>query len=83
MTAENVHSKLKEIGGQAQDLRNFQMAPILFLSVLTYSTSSPHDPESFRKKIDHNLSVGRVKRDDGVPGGNISWFLVGFLLGLI
>ncbi len=31
------------LGGPAQDLRNFQMVPILILSVLTYSTSSPHD----------------------------------------
>jgi hypothetical protein len=31
------------VGGPAQDLRNFQMASIPILSVLTCSTSSPHD----------------------------------------
>ncbi len=32
-----------EVGGPAQNLPNFQMAPIPFLSVSTCSTSSPHD----------------------------------------
>ncbi len=31
------------IGGPVQDLTNFQMAPIPFLSELTCSTHSPHD----------------------------------------
>jgi hypothetical protein len=31
------------VGGPGQDLRNFQVVPIPILSVLTYSTSSPHD----------------------------------------
>ena len=66
------------IGGPAQDLRNFQMAPVPSLSVLTCSTSSPHDILKVSEKNDHNLPIGRVERDDGVPGGNIYWFLVGF-----
>ena len=57
-------------GGPAQDLRNFQVASIPILSVLTCSTSLPHDI--------HDLPGGRVKRDDGVPDGNSYWFLVGF-----
>jgi hypothetical protein len=55
----------KEIGGLAQNLSNFQMAPIPILRVLTCSTSSPHDIlKVSRKIIDHNLPVGRDKRDN-------------------
>ncbi len=53
------------LGGPAQNLSNFQMAPIPILSVLTCSTSSPHDILKFlRKIIDHNPPVGWDKRDD-------------------
>ena len=52
------------VGGPAQDLSNFQMAPIPILSVPTCSTSSPHDILKVSlKKIDQNLPVGRVERD--------------------
>ncbi len=50
------------IGGPGQDLRNFQVVPIPILSILTYSTSSPHDILKVSKKK-HNLPVGRVKCD--------------------
>jgi hypothetical protein len=53
------------VGSPAQNLSNFQMAPIPFLSVPTCSTSSPHDIlKVSKKKIDHNLPVGQDKRDD-------------------
>ncbi len=59
------------LGGPVQDLSNFQMAPIPFLSDLTSSTHSPH-----------NLPVGHVKRDIRVLGGcNVGCF-VGFWLAL-
>jgi hypothetical protein len=49
------------IGGPVENLSNFQMAPIPVLSVLTCSTSSPHDIlKVSRKIIDHNLPVGRT-----------------------
>jgi hypothetical protein len=35
--------KLVDRGGPVQDLSNFQMVPIPFMSVLTCSTHSPHD----------------------------------------
>ncbi len=38
------------VGGPGQDLQNFQMVPIPILSVLTYSTSSPHDILKVSKK---------------------------------
>jgi hypothetical protein len=65
-------------GGPAQDLRNFQVASTPILSVLTCSTSLPHDILKVSEKTDHDLPGGRVKRDDGVPDGNSYWFLVGF-----
>jgi hypothetical protein len=51
------------IGCTSQDLRIFQMLPIPILSVLIYSTSSPHDISKVSKKINHNLLVGQVKGD--------------------
>jgi hypothetical protein len=36
-------SFITSVGGPVQDLSNFQMAPIPYLSVLTCSTHSPHD----------------------------------------
>jgi hypothetical protein len=60
------------LGGPGQDLGNFQMVPIPILSVLTYSTSSPHDILKVSKQKNyHNLPVARVKCD------------VVFLVGLI
>ncbi len=62
------------VGGPAQDLSNFQMAPIPFLSVPTCSTHSPDDILKVSStKIGHNLPVGRVKCD--------VVFLVGLLPG--
>jgi hypothetical protein len=56
---------LKLLKGPGQDLSNFQMAPIPILSVLTCSTSSPHDIlKVSRKIINHNLPVGWDKGDD-------------------
>ena len=53
-----------QLGGPAQDLSNFQMAPIPILSVLTCSTSSLHDIlKVLLKKIDQNLPAGRVEHD--------------------
>ncbi len=53
------------VGGPAKNLSNFQIAPIPILSVLTCSTSSPHDIlKVLRKIFDHNLPVGRDKPDD-------------------
>ena len=53
------------IGGPAQNLSKFQMAPIPILSVLTCSTSSSHDIlKVLRKIIDHNLPIGGDKLDD-------------------
>jgi hypothetical protein len=53
------------VGGQAQNLSNFQIAPIPILSVLNFSTSSPHDIlKVLRKIIDHNLPIGQDKHDD-------------------
>ncbi len=67
------------IGGPVQDLSNFQMAPIPFLSDLTCSTLSLHDIlRVFKNTIDHNLPVGRVKRDIHVLGGCSFGFFVGF-----
>ncbi len=69
------------IGGLAQNLSNFQIAPIPILSVLTCSTSSPHDILKFlRKIIYHNLPIGRDKHDDWVLGGISYRIYVGFLL---
>jgi hypothetical protein len=71
------------IGGLGEDLRNFQMVPIPIFSGPTYSTSSQHDILKVSKKIGHKLLVGRVKLEDGVPGGFTFWFLVGFGLVLL
>ena len=61
---ENGSVAMLMIGGPAQDLSNFQMAPIPILSVPTCSTSSPHDILKVSlKKIDQNLPVGRVEHD--------------------
>ncbi len=49
---------LMGIGGPAQNLSNFQMAPIPFLSVLTCSTRSPHDILKVSLKNDWNLPFG-------------------------
>jgi hypothetical protein len=58
------------IGGPAQDLSNFQLAPIPILSVPTCSTSSPHAILKVSKKIiGHNPPVGLVKRVIDDPGG--------------
>ncbi len=57
------------LGGPVQDLSNFQMAPIPFLSDLTSSTHSPHDILKVWKKINHTLPIGSVKRDIRVLGG--------------
>jgi hypothetical protein len=52
------------VGGPIQDLSNFQMALMPFLSVLNCSSHSPHDILKVSKtKIGHNLPVGRVKCD--------------------
>ncbi len=57
------------------------MAPIPILSILTYSTSSPHNIlKVSRQIIDHNLPVGWDKRDDWVLGGTKFWIYVGFPL---
>jgi hypothetical protein len=66
------------LGGPLQDFSNFQMAQILFPSDLTCSTHSPHDILTVRKKIDHNLPIGRVKRDIRVLGGCNFGFFAGF-----
>ncbi len=69
------------LGGPAQNLPNFQMAPIPILSILTCSTSSPNNIlKVLRKIIYHNLPVGRDKRDDWVLGGISCGIYVGFLL---
>ncbi len=70
-----------EVGDPAQNLSNFQMAPIPILSVLTCSTSSAHDIlKVLRKIIDHNLPVGWDKRNSWVLGGTSCQIHVGFLL---
>ncbi len=57
------------------------MAPIPILSVLTCSTSSPHDIlKVLRKIIDHNPPIGRDKHGDWVLGGISCRIYVGFLL---
>jgi hypothetical protein len=71
------------VGGLAKILSNFQMTPIPILSVLTCSTSSPYNILKVSKKINHNLPVGRVKRDIVDPGGFTFWFFIGFWLDLI
>jgi hypothetical protein len=69
------------LGGPAQNLSNFQMAPIPILSVLTCLTSSPHDIlKVLRKIIYHNLLVGWDRCDDWVLGGISFRIYVGFLL---
>jgi hypothetical protein len=69
------------IRGPAQNLSNFQTASIPILSVLTSSTSSPHDIlKVSRKIIDRNPPVGRDKCDDWVLGGISCQNYVGFLL---
>jgi len=72
--ADHAHGKSDplRLGGPAQDLSNFQMAPIPILSVLTCSTSSPHDILKVSKKIDHNLPVGR---------SNVTSLIRGFFMG--
>jgi hypothetical protein len=58
------------VGVPVQDLSNFKMAPIPYLSDLTCSTHSPHDILNvWNNKIDHTLPVGCVKRDICVLGG--------------
>ncbi len=75
------HAASAKIGGLAQNLSNFQMAPIPILSVLTCSTSSPHDIMTvLRKIIDHNPPIGQDKHDDWVLGGIGCRIYVGFLL---
>jgi hypothetical protein len=47
----NINSAIMAmLGGPAQDLSNFQLAPIPILSVPTCSTSSPHDILKVSKK---------------------------------
>ncbi len=65
------------VGGPAQNLPNFQIAPMPFLSVSTCSTRSPHDILKV-KKNDHNLPVGRVERDIVDLGGFTHGFLTRF-----
>ncbi len=75
------HSERPKVRGPAQNLSNFQMAPIPILSILTCSTSSPNDILKVLRKIsDHNLPVGRDKHDDWVLGGISYGNYVGFLL---
>ncbi len=65
LSARGTRSGHVVVEGPAQTLSNFQIAPIPILSVLTCSTGSPHDIlKVSRKIIDHNLPVGRDKRDD-------------------
>ena len=66
------------VGGLAQNLPNFQMAPIPFLSVPTCSNSSPHDILKVSKQIDHNLPVGHVKHETDDLGGFTYRFFMGF-----
>jgi hypothetical protein len=75
---ELLDSQNLKIGGPVQDLSNFQMAPMPFLSDLTCSINSPHDILKVWKKIDHNLPVGLVERDIRVLGGCRFGFSVGF-----
>ncbi len=75
------HSRNLRAGGPAQILSNFQIAPILILSVLTCSNSSPHDIlKVLRKIIDHNLPIGQDKHKEWVLGGICCQIYVGFLL---
>ncbi len=58
------------LGGPAQNLSNFQMAPIPILSVLTCSTSSPHDILKVSlKKNYQNLPIGGFEHDIVHPSG--------------
>ena len=50
--ASGVMGDVARLGGRAQNLSNFQMAPIPILGVLTCSTSSPHDI----LKVSENIS---------------------------
>ncbi len=57
-----------------EKLSNFQMTPIPILTVLTCSTSSPHDIlKVSRKIIDQNLPVGQVESDIWVLAGISFW----------
>ncbi len=57
------------------------MAPIPILSVLTCSTSSPHDIlKVSRKIIDRNPPIGWDKHDNCVLGGISFRIYVGFVL---
>ncbi len=72
---------LMTLGVPAQNLSNFQMAPIPILSVLPCSTSSTHDIlKVSRKIIDHNLPVGLDKCNDWVLGVISCRIYVGFQL---
>jgi hypothetical protein len=80
-SGSNLSGRSTLLGGPAQNLSNFQMAPIPILSVLTCSTSSPHDIlKVSRKIIDHNLPVGWDKCNKWVLGGINCRIYVGFLL---
>jgi hypothetical protein len=46
-----VLQELLQVGGPIQNLSKIQMAPIPILSVLTCSTSSPHDFLKVSRKI--------------------------------
>jgi hypothetical protein len=48
------------LGGPIQDLIKFQMVPIPILSVLTYSTSLPHDILKVSKKSNTTCPLGRL-----------------------
>jgi hypothetical protein len=64
LTPSNHPSMILPLGGPEENLSNFQMPPIPFLSVLTCSTSSPHDILKVSRKImDHNPPVGQDKHD--------------------
>ena len=54
------------------------MVAIPILSVLTYSTSSPHDIMKVSKQIDHNLPFGPDELVDRVPVGFTCRFFVSF-----
>jgi hypothetical protein len=58
-TRYTVRKQSSVVGGPAQDLSNFQLAPIPILSVPTCSTSSPHDiPKVSKKKLPITLLLG-------------------------
>jgi hypothetical protein len=67
------------VGGPVQNMTIFQMAPIPVLSVLTCSTSSPHDILKISRKIvNHNPPVGW----DPLGGTNMTIkFWVGLVFG--